>query len=88
MHAPMAVKRFHPGQFYRLQNFETCSTAGDTKLAMEGMRSQARRWMSQRTGLDDRAGDGRIGGSMRQAQTGRARNPDGSHRHAHGNPAG
>jgi NAD(P)H-flavin reductase len=38
VHAPMAVERFHPGQFYRFQNFATlATTAGDTKLAMEGI---------------------------------------------------
>lgn len=36
--APMAARSFQPGQFYRLQNFETnaISIAG-TKLAMEGL---------------------------------------------------
>ncbi|MDQ3185911.1 MAG: FAD-dependent oxidoreductase [Pseudomonadota bacterium] len=38
VHAPMAAERFHPGQFYRFQNFATlATTAGDTKLAMEGI---------------------------------------------------
>ncbi|MEK7843262.1 MAG: FAD-dependent oxidoreductase [Pseudomonadota bacterium] len=38
VHAPMAAERFHPGQFYRFQNFSTlATTAGDTKLAMEGI---------------------------------------------------
>ena len=38
VHAPMAVERFHPGQFYRFQNFASlATTAGDTKLAMEGI---------------------------------------------------
>jgi NADPH-dependent glutamate synthase beta subunit-like oxidoreductase/NAD(P)H-flavin reductase len=38
VHAPMAVERFHPGQFYRFQNFASlAATAGDTKLAMEGI---------------------------------------------------
>ncbi len=44
--APMAARKFHPGQFYRLQNFETRApvvggkdTAGaaGTRLAMEGL---------------------------------------------------
>jgi NADPH-dependent glutamate synthase beta subunit-like oxidoreductase/NAD(P)H-flavin reductase len=36
--APFAAKRFHPGQFYRLQNFETESALVDgTRLAMEGL---------------------------------------------------
>ncbi len=38
VHAPMAAERFLPGQFYRFQNFTTlATTAGDTKLAMEGI---------------------------------------------------
>ncbi|HEV7929701.1 MAG TPA: FAD-dependent oxidoreductase, partial [Nitrosospira sp.] len=38
VHAPMAVERFHPGQFYRFQNFATlAASAGETTLAMEGI---------------------------------------------------
>ena len=40
--APMAARKFHPGQFYRLQNFETLATlvgSGKerTRLQMEGL---------------------------------------------------
>ncbi|MBV9503575.1 MAG: FAD-dependent oxidoreductase [Acidobacteriia bacterium] len=36
--APMAARAFHPGQFYRLQNYEALAThAGGTTLAMEGL---------------------------------------------------
>ncbi|MGD9770128.1 MAG: hypothetical protein AB7U62_21030, partial [Pseudolabrys sp.] len=36
--APMAARAFKPGQFYRLQNFETLSAQnGGTRLAMEGL---------------------------------------------------
>ncbi len=36
--APMAARAFHPGQFYRLQNYETrAPRTGDTVLAMEGL---------------------------------------------------
>jgi NADPH-dependent glutamate synthase beta subunit-like oxidoreductase/NAD(P)H-flavin reductase len=36
--APMAARAFHPGQFYRLQNYETRSPRTDgTILAMEGL---------------------------------------------------
>ncbi|MDM8335165.1 FAD-dependent oxidoreductase [Wolbachia pipientis] len=36
--APLAAKNFQPGQFFRLQNFETSSRkANNTKLAMEGI---------------------------------------------------
>jgi len=38
LQAPQAARRFRPGQFYRLQNFETLAPAVDgTKLAMEGL---------------------------------------------------
>ena len=36
--APMAARAFQPGQFYRLQNYETLSRSADgTRLAMEGL---------------------------------------------------
>jgi NAD(P)H-flavin reductase len=36
--APRAARAFRPGQFYRLQNFETlANTAAGTRLAMEGL---------------------------------------------------
>ncbi len=36
--APYAVSKFHPGQFYRLQNYETISSKiYDTALTMEGL---------------------------------------------------
>jgi NADPH-dependent glutamate synthase beta subunit-like oxidoreductase/NAD(P)H-flavin reductase len=36
--APMAARAFHPGQFYRLQNYETRALrSGGTILAMEGL---------------------------------------------------
>jgi NAD(P)H-flavin reductase len=36
--APAAARAFHPGQFYRLQNFETFAPkTADTLLAMEGL---------------------------------------------------
>ena len=36
--APMAARAFHPGQFYRLQNYETLATrVNGTILAMEGL---------------------------------------------------
>ncbi len=36
--APAAARRFRPGQFYRLQNFESLAPAVDgTRLAMEGL---------------------------------------------------
>jgi NADPH-dependent glutamate synthase beta subunit-like oxidoreductase/NAD(P)H-flavin reductase len=36
--APLAARKFHPGQFYRLQNFEAeAPVAGQRKLVMEGL---------------------------------------------------
>ncbi len=38
VHAPQAARNFKPGQFYRLQNFETLSPlANGTRLQMEGL---------------------------------------------------
>ncbi|MCU0868607.1 MAG: FAD-dependent oxidoreductase, partial [Burkholderiales bacterium] len=38
VHAPAAARRFAPGQFYRLQNYETLAPQVDgTRLAMEGL---------------------------------------------------
>lgn len=38
VHAPQAVENFAPGEFYRLQNFESCAAHIDgTTLAMEGL---------------------------------------------------
>jgi NADPH-dependent glutamate synthase beta subunit-like oxidoreductase/NAD(P)H-flavin reductase len=38
LHAPLAAKKFQPGQFYRLQNFENeAPVARDTRLQMEGL---------------------------------------------------
>jgi NAD(P)H-flavin reductase len=38
LHAPMQAERFQPGQFFRLQNYEsTAPLIDDTRLAMEGL---------------------------------------------------
>lgn len=38
VHAPMAAERFHPGQFYRFQNYAALAPVkNDTRLAMEGI---------------------------------------------------
>ncbi|SEQ83964.1 Pyridine nucleotide-disulphide oxidoreductase [Nitrosomonas sp. Nm51] len=38
VHAPLAVSRFRPGQFYRFQNYASLApVAGDTRMAMEGI---------------------------------------------------
>jgi NADPH-dependent glutamate synthase beta subunit-like oxidoreductase/NAD(P)H-flavin reductase len=49
--APMAARRFQPGQFYRLQNFERNALAVDgTRLAMEGL-ALTGAWVDRERGL-------------------------------------
>ncbi len=49
--APLAARKFQPGQFYRLQNFETLSpiTAG-TRMQMEGL-AMTGAWVDKEKGL-------------------------------------
>jgi NADPH-dependent glutamate synthase beta subunit-like oxidoreductase/NAD(P)H-flavin reductase len=49
--APMQARKFHPGQFYRLQNYETdAQVCGDTKLTMEGL-ALTGAWVDKEAGL-------------------------------------
>jgi NADPH-dependent glutamate synthase beta subunit-like oxidoreductase/NAD(P)H-flavin reductase len=49
--APLAARRFRPGQFYRLQNYETFAPhADDTRLAMEGI-ALTGAWVDAERGL-------------------------------------
>src|SRR5204862_20564 len=49
--APAAARRFRPGQFYRLQNFETLAPKVDgTRLAMEGI-ALTGAWVDRERGL-------------------------------------
>jgi NADPH-dependent glutamate synthase beta subunit-like oxidoreductase/NAD(P)H-flavin reductase len=49
--APAAARRFAPGQFYRLQNFETLAArANGTRLAMEGI-ALTGAWVDRDAGL-------------------------------------
>jgi NADPH-dependent glutamate synthase beta subunit-like oxidoreductase/NAD(P)H-flavin reductase len=51
VHAPMAAKRFRPGQFFRLQNFESLAARpGDTRLGMEGL-ALTGAWVDRDQGL-------------------------------------
>src|SRR5436190_1653284 len=51
VHAPAAARRFAPGQFYRLQNFETLAAKVDgTRLAMEGI-ALTGAWVDRERGL-------------------------------------
>ena len=69
VHAPAAARRFQPGQFYRLQNFEALAprTHG-TRLAMEGL-ALTGAWVDRERGLVsiDRARNGRLVRSVRIA---------------------
>ncbi len=49
--APMQAKKFHPGQFYRLQNYETtASTIDGSKMMMEGL-ALTGAWVDKEKGL-------------------------------------
>ncbi len=49
--APLAARRFRPGQFYRLQNFESnAAHAEGTRLAMEGL-AMTGAWVDRQQGL-------------------------------------
>ncbi|PYS31034.1 MAG: pyridine nucleotide-disulfide oxidoreductase [Acidobacteria bacterium] len=51
VHAPAAARRFHPGQFYRLQNYETqAHCVKDTRLLMEGI-ALTGAWVDREKGL-------------------------------------
>ena len=49
--APLAAKKFQPGQFYRLQNFETLAPVIDhTRMQMEGL-AMTGAWVDREKGL-------------------------------------
>jgi NAD(P)H-flavin reductase len=51
VHAPMAARKFHPGQFYRLQNYEAfAQVVSGTRLAMEGL-ALTGAWIDEDKGL-------------------------------------
>ncbi|HYJ19405.1 MAG TPA: FAD-dependent oxidoreductase [Burkholderiales bacterium] len=51
LRAPLAAQKFQPGQFYRLQNFETlAATVDGTRLAMEGL-ALTGAWVDRDKGL-------------------------------------
>ena len=62
VHAPAAARRFRPGQFYRLQNFESLAPRTQGTAARDG-RLRADRRVGRpraRARVDDRARNGRI----------------------------
>ena len=51
VHAPSAARKFEPGQFYRLQNYETCAEQRKgTRLLMEGI-ALTGAWVDREKGL-------------------------------------
>lgn len=51
IHAPAAARKFRPGQFYRLQNYEThAAKVGGTRLLMEGL-ALTGAWVDPEKGL-------------------------------------
>ena len=51
VHAPAAAERFRPGQFYRLQNYETLAAQREgTRLVMEGL-ALTGAWVDRERGL-------------------------------------
>jgi len=51
MRAPLAARRFHPGQFYRLQNFESLApVVSGTRMQMEGL-AMTGAWVDRQEGL-------------------------------------
>ncbi|MBP6382068.1 MAG: FAD-dependent oxidoreductase [Pseudomonadales bacterium] len=51
LHAPLAARKFQPGQFYRLQNFETLAPlVNGTRLQMEGL-AMTGAWVDPERGL-------------------------------------
>jgi NADPH-dependent glutamate synthase beta subunit-like oxidoreductase/NAD(P)H-flavin reductase len=51
VHAPLAARRFKPGQFFRLQNYEVLAARPeDTRLAMEGL-ALTGAWVDRERGL-------------------------------------
>ncbi len=51
LHAPLAARKFQPGQFYRLQNFESLAPLVDgTRLQMEGL-AMTGAWVDPERGL-------------------------------------
>jgi hypothetical protein len=82
--APRAARQFHPGQFYRLQNFESLApVAAGTRMQMEGL-AMTGAWVDREQGLVSVIVL-EMGGSSdlcAMLQPRRAGDPDGPDRHA------
>ena len=72
--APFAARQFHPGQFYRLQNYESESAARRRHAADDGGAGAHRRLDRPRgrAAVAHRARDGQLLAAVRGAQAGRA----------------
>ena len=79
----MAARAFQPGQFYRLQNYETLRAADRRHDPGDGGAGADRRLDRPRSrpAIDDRARDGRLVRPLRAVEAGRAGDPDGPDRH-------
>ena len=86
--APMAARKFHPGQFYRIQNLESgAPVVQDTSLAAEGL-ALTGAWVDRDKGLISLI-TLEMGTSSKLVRAVGARTANrrhGSHRYAHGDP--
>ena len=84
--APLAARRFRPGQFYRLQNYETKVAERRRHAPRDGRARADRRVGGSPAGahLDDRAGDGRLVGSLHAIEARRTCRAHGTDGHADG----
>ena len=79
--APAAARRFRPGQFYRLQNFETLAAVADgTRLQMEGL-ALTGAWVDREHGLVstivlEMGGSSDLCALLQPGRAGRADGPD------------
>ncbi len=94
VHAPAAARHFHPGQFYRLQNFESGAvTAGmdgdDVKLVMEGI-ALTGAWVDRDEGLLSMIAleTRRVEPAVRLPRAGAGGRRDGADGRAHRDPVG
>ena len=85
MQAPMAARKFKPGQFYRLQNFESLAPVVEgTRLGMEGL-ALTGAWIDEEKGLLgtivlEMGGSSRLCAALQPGEPIVAHGPD---RHAH-----
>ena len=87
--APMAARAFKPGQFYRLQNYETLAQRRRHAARQGRARAHRRRGRSRpRPALHHRARNGRLVRPVRAARAGRAGRAHGADRTPADTPSG